>query len=246
MQLYIIRHGQSTNNLLYATTGAEVGRVYDPALTELGVRQAERLAEFLARADDNLATDRFDTQNRAGFRLTHLYSSLMLRAVSTGAVLASRLGLPLHAWVDWHEEGGLFLEDPAGGGRVGKGGYGRAWFAEHYPALILPEAMGDEGWWNRPFEEGPSRTERAQRVLAELLARHGNSHDRVAVVSHGGFYNHFLAAVYGLSARLPIGHLMNNCALSRFTFQFGGARDGEAFVVYQNRADFLPADMVTY
>jgi broad specificity phosphatase PhoE len=47
--------------------------------------------------------------------------------------------------------------------------------------------MGEEGWWNRPFEAELHRPERARRVLVELLQRHGGSNDRVAMVSHGAF-----------------------------------------------------------
>ena len=110
MQLYFIRHAQSTNNALYAAGNGAGVRSHDPALTELGRHQAECLAEFLAKANPNTPTGQADPQNRAGFGLTHLYCSLMSRAVATGTVVAARLALPLRAWVDWHEEGGLYLD----------------------------------------------------------------------------------------------------------------------------------------
>jgi 2,3-bisphosphoglycerate-dependent phosphoglycerate mutase len=242
MQLYYIRHGESTNNRLYRETGGEIGRAHDPELTAIGVRQAEQVANFLARTPPRVETDRFDTQNRNGFRLTHVYTSLMMRAVSTGAVIAGRLGLPLHAWVDLHEEGGLFTTDEATGERVGQPGYGRPYFTEKYPALVLPETLGDEGWWRQGFEAAEVRTARAQRVLGELLERHGGTDDRVAFISHGGFYNHLLAAVFGLAAPLPVGHLLNNCALSRLAFP----REGSPLILYQNRLDYLPDELVTH
>ena len=49
MQLYLIRHGQSTNNARWeAQENYDTYRSSDPTLTEKGVRQAELLAEFLA------------------------------------------------------------------------------------------------------------------------------------------------------------------------------------------------------
>ena len=49
MELYLIRHGQSTNNARWETLdGRSTVPVSDPTLTEKGVRQAELLAEFLA------------------------------------------------------------------------------------------------------------------------------------------------------------------------------------------------------
>jgi 2,3-bisphosphoglycerate-dependent phosphoglycerate mutase len=242
MHLYYIRHAQSTNNALWADTGAEQGRSHDPELTPVGLRQAEVTAEYLARTDPTAAEDARYLHNRAGFFLTHLHCSLMVRAVATGSVIANRLGLPLHAWVDWHEEGGLYLEDEAKGERVGYPGYGRAYFAEKYPALVVPETLGEDGWWGKPFEEAADRPARARRVLAELLERYGQTDARVAIVSHGGFYNHFLAAIYGLPGPgMPVYHAMSNCAISRFVFE----PERRPFIAYQNRADHLPNELLT-
>ena len=111
MHLYLIRHGQSTNNHLFITTGAESGRAFDPELTDLGRRQAECLAEYMSvwkTSTDPLIHP-----------LTHLYTSPMLRAVTTGLPSAQALGLPLVAWKDLHEGGGLFLLDEETGENVG-------------------------------------------------------------------------------------------------------------------------------
>lgn len=242
MQLYYLRHAESTNNRLFRLTGAEVGRSCDPALTDLGRQQAERLALFLAGASAAPAPDGTDPQNRAGFGLTHLYCSLMERAVATGTLLAGRLGLPLRAWADWHEEGGVILADPVTGEVVGQPGHNRAWFAEHYPALDLPADLGAAGWWNnRPLEPAADRLARARRVLAELYARHGGTADRVGIVSHGGFINHLITALCGQAAPLPVGHLLNNCSITRIDFQ----ADSRAEIIYQNRVDFLSAEQIT-
>jgi len=102
MQLYFIRHGQSENNALWMSTGSYKGRGEDPGLTAVGRQQAEILAQFLRRADSTLRQP-FDFQNVAGFGTTHLYSSLMVRAVATGTIIADALDLPLAAWEDLHE-----------------------------------------------------------------------------------------------------------------------------------------------
>jgi 2,3-bisphosphoglycerate-dependent phosphoglycerate mutase len=242
MQLFYIRHAQSTNNAIWTTTGKDVGRSHDPEVTETGRKQAEATAELLARADPSVPTDwAHQVQNRGGFGLTHLHCSLMVRAVATGSIIASRLGLPLHAWVDWHEEGGLYLDDEAKGERVPYPGYGRSYFAEKYPALVVPETLDDNGWWGKPFEEDADRPARGRRVLAELKERYGGTDARVGIISHGGFYNHFLAAIYGLPGpSMPVRHAMNNCALSRFVFE-----PEWSYIAYQNRADHLPNDLLT-
>ena len=241
MHLYYIRHAQSTNNALWTATGTTKVRSHDPELTPTGLRQAKATAEFLAASDGSVNGWAYDLQNRSGFGLTHLYCSLMVRAVATGSVIASRLGLPLHAWVNWHEVGGLYLDDDEKG-RVPYPGYGRSYFAEKYPALVVPETLGEAGWWGKPFEEDADRPARGRAVLAELLERYGQTDARVGIISHGGFYNYFLAAVYDLpSSALPADHMMNNCAISRFVFE----PDHRPYISYQNRADHLPNELLT-
>jgi 2,3-bisphosphoglycerate-dependent phosphoglycerate mutase len=240
VHLYLIRHAQSVNNALFASGAGDQVRSHDPELTELGYQQAKRLAEFLAGGDPKQATDRGDSQDRRGFGLTHLYASLMVRAVATGTIVAERLGLPLNAWIDWHEEGGVYL-DGDDGQRLSEPGLGRSYFARQYPGLVLPEALDDAGWWNRPFEELDDRPVRARRVLARLIELHGGTNDRVAVISHGGFYNHFMGALLDALPPYKLSYLMNNTGISRIIFTPEGH-----YLVYQNRCEHLPAGMVTY
>lgn len=239
MQFYFIRHGQSENNLLYDTTGASNGRSQDPELTETGRRQAEILARFLSRSDSVSEMKRYDSQNVAGFGVTHLYTSLMVRAVATGAVVARALNLPLVAWEDLHETGGICLEDEPTGTRIGQPGKNRAYFEAHYPDLVLPATLGEAGWWNRPFEEREQRPARAERFLRELLARHGGKEDRVAVISHGGFYNVLLRTIFKIE-REDCWFGLNNAAITRIDFDVDGVG-----LDYMNRLDFMPKDLVT-
>jgi 2,3-bisphosphoglycerate-dependent phosphoglycerate mutase len=240
MQFYYIRHAQSANNLLWDRTGSSNGRSADPELSETGKQQAEHLARFLRQADSDIVAKGRDGQNVAGFRFTHLYTSLMARSVATGTAVAHALGLPLLAWEDLHEMGGIYLDDDLTGEPVGLPGKNRAYFEENYPDLVLPDTLGAAGWWNRPMETREQGSVRAQRFVHELLQRHGDSADRVAVISHGGFYNHVLAAVLGMPRIEDFWFVLNNAAITRIDF------DGDAiYPVYFNRADFMPRDLVT-
>lgn len=239
MELYFIRHAQSENNALAARGATDEVRTHDPELTELGLQQAAHLADFLAQTHPEADTAPYDPQNRRGIKLTHLYASLMVRAVNTGTLVAQRLGLPLTAWIDWHEEGGLFLEE-APGHYVGRPGNGRSYFAQSYPGLALPETFTDAGWWTHDLEAAEERPRRARRVLAELLARHGGTDDHVGVVSHGGFYSHLIAAMMDVSSPYKLSFLLNNASISRLVLLPTGS-----YVVYQNRCDFLPTALVT-
>ena len=244
VQFYYIRHAQSENNLLWTRTGASVGRSADPDITDTGQRQAHLLARYLCRTDTSVEAQERDLQNVGGFGLTHLYSSLMVRAVATGTIVAHELGLPLVAWPDAHESGGLYLRDEETDERVGLPGPGRAYFEAHYPDLVLPDSLGEDGWWNRPFEEREERAARAQRFLQELLERHGHTEDRVAVISHGGFYNYVLGALLDLPDLEPFWFTMHNGAISRI--DFGDPDDVERIgLIYTNRAHYLPAELIT-
>lgn len=227
MRFYYIRHGQSQNNVLWEQTGSSKGRSIDAELTPLGRQQAETLGQFL------------HSQN-GEFGITHLYTSLMVRAVTTGTIVAQALGLPLAAWEDLHETGGIYVEDEQTGQCIGQPGNNRAYFEAHYPHLVLPEALDEAGWWNRPFEEREQRQARAQRFLRDLLERHGSGDDRVAVISHGAFYNYFLSALLDWPRKEGYWFLLNNAAITRIDLH-----DDRVVLVYLNRFEFLARELVT-
>ncbi len=242
MQLYYIRHGQSANNLLWERTRSSDGRNDDPELTDLGRQQAEHVARFLSQPIEEDPSAGRDVYEMTGGGLTHLYTSLMVRSVATAVAIAGAVGLPLVGWADLHEEGGIYQTNEQRE-RIGRPGKTRAYFLENYPSLVLPEEVTDAGWWNRPYEVEAERTARGQRVWQELIARHGNTHDRVGLVSHGGFYNRFMEAVLNFSLRRPEGGAwlhMRNTAVSRLDYA-----NGWVDLVYQNRVDFLPRELVT-
>ena len=240
MQLYYVRHGQSENNAHWARTGSSEGRSQDPGLTELGRQQAEHVARFLSQSKACGTSGDADYQNVSGFNITHVYCSLMTRTVITGTHIAQALNLPLKAWKDLHEVGGIFMEDKETGEWVGLPGKNHAYFQEQYPNLILPDTLDEKGWWNRPFEERPERALRGQRTFRELMERHGQTNDRVVLVSHGGFYNYLLAAILDSPRRDGYSFVMNNAAITRIDFI-----DQRVMVAYMNRTDFLPSELIT-
>ena len=247
MELYFIRHAQSENNLLWAETGSAVGRKADPLLTAVGHQQAQRLAQFVARPLQSSDKNGADYHNHLGIGLTHLYCSLMVRTIQTGMYVAQACQLPLTALPDLHEVTGLYLEDETTGERKGVPGPNRAEFLEQFPDLILPEEIGEAGWWSRPPEPRDETMVRAQTVWATLREKHGGTDDRVAIISHGGFYQRFMTAVY----KLPPTHLSQDSA-HRYRFAINNVGItrlvlGDEFtgIAYQNRVDFLPAELVT-
>ena len=258
MHLFFIRHGQSANNRLWDRTGGNLGRTEDPELTETGYQQAQLLAEYIRRTDDAarngqpltvdgpaspgpLGSEVVNGFRRDYYGFTHLYTSLMVRSVLTGTPLSRAIGVPLHGWVDVHETGGIYLDDELSGEPQGLPGRTRAYFVERFGHLVLPADLREDGWWNRPFEADHERPERARRVLIELLTRHGGTNDRVAVVSHGAFYNYLMRVIFGGDTSKSW-WMMNNTGITRVDFSNDGNR---TMLVYHNRTDHLPEGLIT-
>ncbi len=240
MELYFVRHGQSANNAIWASHGTYNGRSSDPELTKIGYRQAAAVASFLSQpyVNDNVVGR--DPQNLTGFGITHVYCSLMIRAIETGTAIADQLRLPLQAWFDVHELGGIFLDGAQPGIRNGLPGNDRAYLEQRFPHLRLPDTIGAGGWWNRPYEMEDECSVRAHRFLADLRVKHGDTQDRVVVVSHGDFYNMVLDALLSLPINSHHWFALNNAAVSRFVFS-----DDLLVISYLNRVDFLPRELIT-
>ncbi len=247
MQLYIIRHAQSENNELWARTGSSNGRSPDPLLTEIGQQQALHLAQHVAKnGKETAVSDKGALHNRDGYQFTHLYTSLMQRAIATGSPIAQQMDIPLVAWEIIHEFGGIFEYDAEADVRIGLPGPNRAYFETHYPQLVLPDSLGDEGWWGeRPYEPPGETMSRAKTFLAELQQRHQPS-DRVAIITHGGFFTAVLRTLLGFSTfrngdgENQIWLHANNTSITRLNFE-----DDFIELVYLNRLDHLPSHLIT-
>ncbi len=250
MQIYFIRHGQSVNNARWQDEGySDYNRESDPSLTEIGVEQAKYVGQFLAQKLDWPADVTMDTQNRYGFGLTHLYCSLMVRAVHTGSIISSHVGLPLVALPAVHEVGGVYLEQLVNGETKISIEHGGTpdFYQEVFPLLRFEEPIPEQGWWQGGREDVDAPLERAQDVIAWLKERHLGTDDRVAIVTHGGFYNYMMRAIFGIALdepdgrKVPLWYSICNCSVSRFDFT-----NRRVSLAYHNRTDFLPDRLVTY
>jgi 2,3-bisphosphoglycerate-dependent phosphoglycerate mutase len=201
------------------------------------------------KARQNITDEKaWNIQNRYGFGLTHIYTSLMERAAFTAAPIAQALDIPLIAWKEIHEEGGIFSRGDRSN-VTGLPGRPRSFFMENFQTMVLPDDLDETGWWNRAFEAEDERQPRADQVFAELLARHrdqdGEPEHRVAFVSHGGFFMRLICAVLKLPWRQAAHGLrswfaLNNCSISRFD-----VRKDEITIAYLNRTDHLPDHLIT-
>ena len=136
MILYLIRHGQSANNLLAEQLKERPGpfpyetymkqRVAEPPLTEMGERQANRL------------------RNSFGDQaISRLYCSPMLRTMQTMQPVADALGTSPSVWLDLHEHGGIFHRPGTDAEAVGHPGLSRAEMSAKFPGYRL-DGIGEE------------------------------------------------------------------------------------------------------
>ena len=240
MRLIFIRHGQSENNEIWDRTQSNLNRVADPQLTEIGKKQIEATSKFLYFLFNDENQYISNLSNKYNISGISLYCSLMDRGIQSGLILSKNLSLPLYGLLDVHENGGLYLENPDTNERIGKAGRSAENLKKTYPDLIIPSGINPLGWWNRPYEERETRRARARRVLNELTTKHANTNDTVLLVSHGGFYNYLLRALLEIKDDTPSWFVFYNGAITLLEFSEEHLR-----LVFCNRYDFLPTDLVT-
>jgi broad specificity phosphatase PhoE len=180
--LYLIRHGATEANL--ARPPRLQGRRHDPPLARLGVRQAEATRDFLAGRP-------FDV----------CYSSPLLRAVQTAAIIAAPHGLSpqphpeltecdVGRWegLDWQTIRSLDAE------------------AHHH-------FMADPGQYAYPGGESFGDVHRrAAPALEELLTRHAGG--SILVVAHHVVNRTYLAGLLGLAPGQARQVTLDNCGIS--------------------------------
>jgi broad specificity phosphatase PhoE len=180
--LYLIRHGATEANL--ATPPRLQGRKQDPPLARLGVRQAEATRDFLAIRP-----------------IDHCYTSPMLRAVQTAAIVAAPHRLTPQTLDALTEcEVGL-------------------WEGLDWQAIRYLDAEGYSRFQSNPARFGYPGGESFADVYARvapaidglLLAHQGQS---ILVVAHHIVNRTYLAGLLGMGPELARQVVLDNCGIS--------------------------------
>lgn len=231
MRLYLIRHAESENNALTQDTLHR--RKVDPDLTPLGYQQRNLLARHIGAETDAAGE---------GYAISHLYTSAMYRSLLTTQPISDALGIAPKVWLDLHEKGGMYLERD---GRVrGYSGMTREQIQAAFPGYFLPAEVDESGWYDPNLGREPEERslQRAIRVAWALRSR-ADSDEVIALVSHAGFLNILLAAIF---EHLPsVKHFMryyhDNTAITRINFH-----QRWTTLHYLNRVDHLSADLRSF
>lgn len=249
MRLFIIRHAESANNALAGSVdydGYMTRRSDDPPLTDLGERQAERLAEHVASdAHPESRHEDRPVQPYSGYGFTHLYCSPMLRSMQTAEPVSRALGIQPEVWIDIHEHGGIFHGNPRTGvGLAVRSGLTRSQMLDRFPSYTLPESLREDGWWNREYEDMPACYARATRVARILRRRAADGNESetdeaIALISHGTFIDSLLKAFLNQIPDRQHFYQHYNTAITRIDFM----TDGTLLLRYLNRTQHLPPEM---
>ena len=237
MLLFYVRHAQSANNALYLETGSYTGRNEDPPLSKTGLKQIPYMANFIFQQLQEVQMD--ELGNPRNVPVT-LYCSLMQRTVATASAIAERCDIPLIGHAHIHEAGGIYLKNDETGERIGLPGKSKEYFAEHYPLLMYPEDVPDDGWWNKPHEAREERPLRARMVLDDLLLKHSDPDEVVILVSHAEFFNHLVRSILDIPVESSAWFEVMNCSVSLFDF-----KEEYIQIPYINRHHFIPPELIT-
>jgi 2,3-bisphosphoglycerate-dependent phosphoglycerate mutase len=189
MELYVIRHAQSANNAL-----PEEQRVEDPAITDLGHRQADALATWIK-----------------SISLDVLVTSPFRRTLQTTEYIRQQVDLAPLVWIDLHEQGGCYAgHEPSR--YEGRPGMTRHQILADFPGYQPEELIDESGWWKcRTYETFDMARQRARRLVARTLANFGGRNVRVAYIMHADFKRCFLQELLSAADSSPgvIGPIFN-------------------------------------
>lgn len=249
--LLIIRHAESANNLLAESAEYEsyvATRIFEPEITERGVKQAQALADHLS-GSTQIEFARVASGNRYGYGITRLVASPMVRTLQTAWPTAQALGLPLEIWPEIFEQGGLFEGSPREPASLRTfPGHTRAQYMQLFPGVLVPPEIGEAGWWNKGYEEMEHCTARAGRVAEQLIqlakeaaAQPSEPPTTLAMFSHGTFINQMLSRLLNLPHPLQSYIFHANTGITRIEFQ----ADGFRVVRFLNRTQHLSAELLS-
>ncbi|MBT4183903.1 histidine phosphatase family protein [bacterium] len=230
MELFLIRHAESTNNI----RKNESDRVADPELTQRGLLQRDHLMNFFKKGLHLTNTER----ESGGKVLDHLYCSAMQRALQTTQPIAQSIELKPEVWVEIHEVGGLYDVNSVDGSKFFCSGLKREEINSGFPGYILPPEVTDQGWWNRDAETMRDAHLRVKQVIQQLTER-ATEKARIGLVTHGAFMSLFFSILFKLHPSKKMMFQHYNSSISRISFE----KKDRIIIQYLNSFEYLPKSL---
>lgn len=219
MQLYLVRHAQSSNN-----AQPEHLRVPDPGITEIGEQQAICLADWLDASS-----------------FVHLATSAFRRALQTAGFIRRRTGHMPEVIVDVHEHGGC-VDGWHAENFIGQPGLSHTEVVAEFGDVKIDQAIDRDGWWkSKPREEFSQTRQRAQKIDAYFRDRLSNEQQAILCVTHADFLAMLLEQMCGAAIQEDSRFFdLKNTGVTHLELL-----DGKWVIHRMNSVEHLPAELVT-
>jgi broad specificity phosphatase PhoE len=93
-------------------------------------------------------------------------------------------------------------------------GIGRAEAEASFGECVLPEELGDEGWWPGHMEDDTSLWKRAGQAAEALRSLAGSADNKVAVIAHGTFTSRLISRLLECGPAPYSRFAMMNCSVT--------------------------------
>ncbi len=225
-RLYLVRHGESANNAL-----PESSRVSDPALTTLGVNQADSLGQ------------RFRNHVAAGNNIDLILTSPFLRTMQTIRPTAKALNMRPEIRSQLYEVGGCFTGYRPGE-LTGQPGMTNVEIAEQFPEMQIPPDLDDKGWYKcQPFETWDQAEQRAEQQASQLKQEFVGSGKSVICTVHGDLIG-LMMGVFCPHDLSMSDTLVSNTSITLLSFEANTPNDPE--VIHFNDASHLASHEISH
>lgn len=217
LELYFIRHAESTGNACPDAENVPFDEHHDPWLSEKGLLQAQRLGEGLSGID-------FDA----------VYSSAMRRTVTTakGLLAGQKTEKPLYLLPTLSERG---IPEEYTGQSLPE-------LQKIFPGCRVAEGFDENGLLISPDKGQPDPVilKRAEGVLNYFRSRYHNG-EKIAVVSHAAFLTYVIFYLFGVREEMPYFDIdINNTGVTKATFYEPGTNPyGDLVFAYINNTRHL-------
>lgn len=143
----------------------------------------------------------------SGSRITSIISSPLVRSLETAAIIAETMGgMGVSVWLETRE---LWVGQYRGCNKED--------LLRVCPSASIPAKVTSDGWVHEN-DTYDSMLERCGCALRRLTNEF-EPHDKVLIVTHGGFANYLIHTALELRPSAPVWFEMENCAITRLRFR---------------------------
>ncbi|KAM3140770.1 hypothetical protein pb186bvf_007175 [Paramecium bursaria] len=214
MNIYYVRHGESTNNILIGKPDYEALRILDAPLSDRGKQQIYEAAQCFLKN---------------GIKIDIIRCSPLQRAIGSAQIISEILKVPVEIVQNIHEIGGNYVK------QQGFPGENRNYFQTNYPTYKIDERITEQGWYfsdkKEPKEEAKLRVDDILKDLTKL------NYQNIIQIGHGNLQDLIIGKLVDRrdDSLKYFGHENASITLIRY--------DGELKLLFYNNYSHLPEQL---